>query len=100
MVYIQTSSKKVSRKKNINEKISKEEKTKHKIKEHELDEKGKKVLKILKENEGRMIQKELRNIFNFSETKMSLVITKLESLGLVKRIKKGRENILKLIEKI
>lgn len=65
---------------------------------YELDEDGKRVLKILGENEGRMIQKELRRIMNFSETKMSLVISELEACGLVKRIKKGRENILKLVK--
>lgn len=67
-------------------------------KEQTLDEDSKRVLSILKENEGRMIQKELREILNFSETKMSLVITELEVLGIVKRIKKGRENILKLVD--
>ncbi|VVC02529.1 Uncharacterised protein [Candidatus Bilamarchaeum dharawalense] len=56
------------------------------------------VLKILRENEGRMIQKELREILGFSETKMSLIITELEVSGCIKKIKKGRENILKLVK--
>ncbi|HIH23277.1 TPA: hypothetical protein HA238_06115 [Candidatus Micrarchaeota archaeon] len=73
-------------------------KTSEPEKNYELDEDGKRVLKILSENEGRMIQKELRNIMNFSETKMSLVISELEACGLVKRIKRGRENILKLLK--
>ena len=38
-------------------------------KEYEIDEDGKRVLKILGENEGRMIQKELRNIMNFFRDK-------------------------------
>lgn len=58
-----------------------------------------KVLRILKENEGRMIQKEIREILNFSESKMSLIITELEVGGLIKRIKKGRENIIKITNK-
>ncbi len=66
---------------------------------HELDDDCKKVLEIIKGNEGRMIQKELREIMNFSETKMSLVVAELEAGGRIKRIKKGRENILKLVNK-
>lgn len=71
--------------------------TKHKKQDELLDEDCKKVLKILKENEGRMIQKEIRDILNFSETKMSLIISELEIAGYIKKIKKGRENILKLV---
>ncbi|MGV8176500.1 MAG: helix-turn-helix transcriptional regulator [Candidatus Bilamarchaeaceae archaeon] len=57
-----------------------------------------KVMKIIQENEGRMVQKEIREILNFSETKMSLIVAELEASGLIKRIKKGRENILKLVK--
>lgn len=64
----------------------------------EIDEDCKKVLKILNENEGRMVQKELREILNFSETKMSLIITELEVSGHIKKIKKGRGNILKVVK--
>jgi len=64
----------------------------------ELDDDCKKVMKILSENEGRMVQKEIREILNFSETKMSLVVTELEACGIVKRIKKGRENVIKLMK--
>ena len=63
----------------------------------ELDDDCKKVLKILGENEGRMNQKEIRDILNFSETKMSLVVAELETVKKIKKIKKGRQNILKLI---
>jgi len=55
-----------------------------------------KILSILKENDGRMRQKDVREILNFSESKMSLIITELEVSGYIKRIKKGRTNILKL----
>ena len=63
---------------------------------YELDEDSKKILKILEEREGRMMQRELREILNFSETKMSLIMAELETTGHIKRIKRGRENIVKL----
>jgi len=63
---------------------------------HELDEEEKKVLEILKESEGMRNQKELREIMKCTEAKMSLLISGLEAQGYVKRIKKGRENIVKL----
>lgn len=62
------------------------------------DKEARNVLKILKENEGRMYQKELREILNWSEAKMSITITELETAGLVKRFKKGRDNMLKLLK--
>ncbi|MFH1222612.1 MAG: hypothetical protein V1492_06030 [Candidatus Micrarchaeota archaeon] len=65
----------------------------------ELDEDAKKVLQIIETNEGRMLQRELRDILKFSETKMSLLLSELEVGGLVKRIKKGRGNIIKLIKR-
>jgi uncharacterized membrane protein len=63
----------------------------------EIDEDGKAVLKILKENEGRLEQKELREILKWTESKTSLVVGELEALGYVKRIKKGRKNIIKIL---
>ncbi len=62
------------------------------------DKEAREVLKILKENEGRMYQKELREILNWSEAKMSITITELEVAGLLKRFKKGRDNMLKLLK--
>lgn len=62
----------------------------------ELDQDGIKTLKIIKDNEGRMEQKQLRAILDFSESKMSLLLTELEVSGHIKRFKKGRENIIKL----
>ena len=67
-------------------------------KQFALDEDSQNVLKILRENEGRMVQRDIRKILNFSETKMSLIIAELEACGLIKRIKKGRENIIKLLK--
>lgn len=66
---------------------------------YSLDKDSRKVLKILKEQEGRMYQRELREILKYSETKMSLLITELETQGYIKRIKRGRDNLLKLLKK-
>ena len=57
------------------------------------------VVRILKRNEGRMTQKDLRKEIPLSEANVSLMLTELEHLGIVKRIKKGRGNILILKEK-
>jgi uncharacterized membrane protein len=55
---------------------------------HELSSDLQGVLKVLDKNGGRMTQKELRKNFELSEANISLMITELESLGLVKRIKR------------
>ena len=65
-------------------------------KKKELDEEEKKVIEILKGSEGMRNQKELREILKCTDTKISLLISSLEAQGYVKRIKKGRENIVKL----
>ena len=65
-------------------------------KEIELKDDLKQVLEILKQNNGRMNQKDLRKNLNLSEAKVSLMISELESLNKVKRIRKGRANIIVL----
>ncbi len=62
----------------------------------ELDGEEKRVLQVLGESEGMRTQKELREILNCTDAKMSLLLSSLEARGLVKRIKRGRENIVKL----
>lgn len=62
----------------------------------ELDPEEKRVLEILKKSEGMGTQKELRGIMKCTDTKMSLLVSSLEARGLVKRIKRGREKIVKL----
>ena len=52
------------------------------------------VIKIIKENKGRITQKDIRKQIPLSEAKISLMITELESKGIVRRIKKGRGNII------
>jgi len=53
-----------------------------------------KVLDFIKKADGRTTQKDIRKQFPLSEAKISLVITELEDKGLVKRIKKGRGNVI------
>ncbi len=52
------------------------------------------IIKIIKENNGRVTQKDIRKQIPLSEAKISLMITELEDKGIVKRIKKGRGNII------
>jgi len=52
------------------------------------------VIRIIKENNGRVTQKDIRKQIPLSEAKISLMITELEDKGIVKRIKKGRGNII------
>lgn len=71
------------RKKQIEKKISK-------IENRDLD----KIILILKKHQGRATQKEIRKEIPLSEAKISLMISELESEGKIKRIKKGRGNII------
>jgi uncharacterized membrane protein len=57
---------------------------------------SRKVIDFIKEQNGRTTQKEIRAKFPSSEAKISLIISELESKGLVKKIKKGRGNIIVL----
>ncbi|MBI5133275.1 MAG: winged helix-turn-helix transcriptional regulator [Thaumarchaeota archaeon] len=64
--------------------------------EKTLDPDLRKIINLLRENEGRMTQLELRKHFPLSEGKVSLMISELEALGLIKKFKRGRGNIIKL----
>ena len=66
----------------------------HSSSSRELSGELKQVVSVLKKNGGRMTQKDIRREFPLSEAKVSLMITELESLGIVKRIKKGRTNVV------
>lgn len=83
---------KVVEEKEIEEKKDIEEKTEIK-EEIEPDEILEKVYNIIKK-EKRITQKELRKQINLSESKISLVISQLEAEDKIKKIKKGRTNIL------
>jgi uncharacterized membrane protein len=54
----------------------------------------KNVVAFIKKEGGRATQKDIRQQFPQSEAKISLVLTELEDKGLIKKIKKGRGNII------
>ena len=56
------------------------------------------VLSIIREHEGRITQKDLRLLLNCSEAKASLMVTDLEDRGLVKKVKRGRGNVIILTD--
>ena len=66
---------------------------------HMIDGDLKKIMRLLRKNKGRLTQKEIRKEFPLSEAKISLMIAELESLGKIKKIKKGRGNIIVLKKK-
>ena len=59
----------------------------------------KKVLKIIEEEGGRTTQKDIRKKLFLSEAKASLILTELEHDKKIRRIKKGRGNIITLNKK-
>lgn len=59
-----------------------------------LPEDCRQVLSIIEKSDGRITQLDLRKMLPYSEAKVSLIVTDLESRGLVKKIKKGRGNVL------
>lgn len=70
-------------------------------KEKEIKEAGKEfstelkeLLEFVKKENGRTTQKDIRKNFPQSEAKISLMITELEAMGKIKKIKKGRGNII------
>jgi uncharacterized membrane protein len=65
------------------------------IQSKEVAAESKKVLDFIKQ-EGRTTQKEIRRKFPSSEAKISLIISELEHKGIIKKIKKGRGNIIVL----
>ncbi|WP_424357016.1 DUF7343 domain-containing protein [Methanocella sp. MCL-LM] len=52
------------------------------------------VIVILEKNGGRITQLDLRKLLPYSEAKVSLIVSDLENRGLIKKIKKGRGNVL------
>lgn len=52
------------------------------------------VVTFLKRQGGRATQKEIRKAFPHSEAKISLILTELEDAKIVKKIKKGRGNVI------
>jgi len=60
------------------------------------DELEKRVLEFIRSQDGRVTQKDIRKKFPYSEAKISLIISELEDKDVVKRIKKGRGNVIVL----
>jgi|TARA_Y100000310_G_scaffold176489_2_gene176619 uncharacterized membrane protein len=56
------------------------------------------VINFIKKNDGRVTQKGIRKQFPVSEAKISLIISELEEKGLIKKIKRGKGNIIILHE--
>lgn len=52
------------------------------------------IMEILTREGGRMTQTELRKRLPYSEAKISLMLSDLEDRGLIKKIKKGKGNII------
>lgn len=65
-------------------------------KETKLNDELEKIVDYLKKEGGRATQKDIRKEFPLSEGKVSLMISDLEEKEVVKRIKKGRGNIIVL----
>ena len=61
------------------------------------DDDAEKVLNFIKQ-EKRTTQKDIRKEFPVSEAKISLILTELESKGKIKKIKKGKTNVVILNE--
>ncbi len=85
------------------EKLS-EEKNENKVVEEEkmsreLDQYAVEVINHMKRGGNRLTQKELRGMMNIGEAKVSLVVSELEEEKIIKKIKRGRGNILVLTEK-
>jgi len=54
------------------------------------------VVDIIKANGGRITQRDLRSRINYSEAKVSLMVSDLENRGIIGKFKKGRGNIIVL----
>jgi len=65
-----------------------------KKKEKAISDISDKIIGFIKTQDGRTTQKDIRKNFDVSEAKISLIISELESKGIVKKIKKGRGNII------
>lgn len=66
---------------------------------HGFDSSTNDLLKVIKDEGGRTTQRDIRKKVPLSEAKISLMITELENKGLLKKIKKGRGNVIILEKK-
>lgn len=56
------------------------------------------VLDVIRGHRGRITQKDLRSRLDYSEVKVSLMLSELEKRGLIQKFKHGRENIVILTD--
>ena len=68
----------------------------HSTKKEDLESDLKELVAFIKKEGGRTTQKDIRKQFPQSEAKISLMISELEHKGKIKKIKKGRGNIITL----
>lgn len=81
--------------KKVLKKVTEEvKKTSEEIKKTKVTDEAGKVIEFIEKQGGRTTQKEIRKQFPSSEAKISLIISELEEKGVVKKIKKGRGNII------
>ncbi len=62
----------------------------------DIYDESRKILNFIKEQDGRTTQKDIRENFPSSESKISMIISELEEKDIIKKIKKGRGNIILL----
>ena len=56
------------------------------------------ILDLIRSHKGRITQKDLRSKLDYSEVKVSLLLSELEKRGKIKKFRNGRENIVLLLE--
>ncbi|RQD92171.1 hypothetical protein D5R95_00670 [Methanosalsum natronophilum] len=56
------------------------------------------VINAISENGGRITQRDLRKKLNYSESKMSLILSELEYRGHIEKFKHGRGNVVILVD--
>lgn len=64
------------------------------VREVTVSEELQKVMELIEKEGGRITQKDIRKNFPYSEAKISLMIDDLEAKGLIKKVKKGRGNLI------
>jgi hypothetical protein len=64
------------------------------IKEVAVAEELQKIIEFIEKEGGRTTQKDIRKNFPYSEAKISLMIDELEAKKLIKKVKKGRGNLI------
>ncbi len=74
--------------------ISQPKNIKEEIKNKKLPDDLEELYEAIMQSGGRVTQKDLRKKFTCSEAKVSLMLADLEDRGLIKKIKRGRANII------